>query len=88
VSGDGRTLVLRPLDPLPVQGGQALELWALPAEGAPRSLGLVAADRTSQVRRAQLLHDTRAFAISVEPASGSPTGAPTGPVIALGGVDS
>ncbi|MEK8048387.1 anti-sigma factor [Ideonella margarita] len=84
VSGDGRALVLKPLDALPLDAGRALELWAVPAQGAPRSLGLVAGDHSTQVLRAKLLKDTAAFAVSVEPDGGSPTGAPTGPIISVG----
>ena len=43
VSGDGRALVLRPLMTFRSLPGRALELWAVPAQGAPRSLGLVQA---------------------------------------------
>lgn len=87
ISGDGRALVLRPLASLPVQAGRALELWAVPTQGAPRSLGLIAADQpTSQMRQAGLLRGTSALAVSVEPSGGSPTGAPTGPVIAIGSI--
>ncbi|MDE2369885.1 MAG: anti-sigma factor [Burkholderiales bacterium] len=88
VSADGRALVLRPLDALPLEASRALELWSVPAKGAPRSLGLVAADRATRLLRARPLEDTAAFAVSVEPAGGSPTGAPTGPIIALGKLDS
>ncbi len=84
VSADGRGLVLKPLDALPIDAGRALELWAVPAQGAPRSLGLVASGDSTQVLRAQLLKDTAAFAVSVEPTGGSPTGAPTGPIISVG----
>jgi anti-sigma-K factor RskA len=87
VSGDGRALVLRPLAELPAPAQKALELWAVPAQGAPRSLGLVQAGGTTTVTaatRAQLLRDTAAFAVSVEPPGGSPTGAPTGPIVSLG----
>jgi anti-sigma-K factor RskA len=84
VSADGRGLVLRPLDALPLEPGRALELWAVPPQGAPRSLGLVASDHSSRVIRVDLLKDTAAFAVSVEPAGGSPTGAPTGPIISVG----
>lgn len=84
VSGDGRSLVLKPLAGTAVTPQQALELWALPAEGSPRSLGLVAADRQTTLTRASLLKDTTAFAISVEPTGGSPTGLPTGPVVSVG----
>lgn len=84
VSGDGRSLVLKPLAGTSVTPQQALELWALPAQGAPRSLGLVSAEQATTVQRAALLKDTTAFAISVEPKGGSPTGAPTGPVVSVG----
>jgi anti-sigma-K factor RskA len=84
VSGDGRSLVLKPLQMGPLGAGRALELWAVPGRGAPRSLGLVSASGTTRVLRAQLLADTAAFAVSLEPAGGSPTGAPTGPIVSVG----
>jgi anti-sigma-K factor RskA len=84
VSADGRALVLRPLATLPAPAQKALELWAVPASGAPRSLGLVQAGGATTVLRAKLLRDTAAFAVSVEPEGGSPTGAPTGPIVSLG----
>ena len=85
VSGDGRSLVLKPLDEhQQVAVNKALELWAVPAQGAPRSLGLVSDHGLTTVLRAQLLKNTAAFAVSVEPPGGSPTGAPTGPVISVG----
>ena len=85
ISGDGRSLVLKPLQGAQITAQQALELWALPANGAaPRSLGLVASNRVTTVMRAALLEGTGALAVSVEPAGGSPTGAPTGPVISVG----
>lgn len=86
VSGDGRALVLRPLDAVPLQAGRALELWAVPPSGAPRSLGLVDANRATTLVRTRLLADTAAFAVSVEPSGGSPTGAPTGPIVSVGQV--
>lgn len=84
VSADGRGLVLRPVDTVSVKADRALELWAVPAKGAPRSLGLVDQAQGATVVRAQLLQDTAAFAVSLEPSGGSPTGAPTGPVISVG----
>ena len=84
VSADGRALVLRPINELSLTPGRALELWAVPAQGAPRSLGLVQATGATTLVRAQLLRDTAAFAVSVEPAGGSPTGAPTGPIVSVG----
>lgn len=87
VSSDGRGLVLRPLGELQLSPAQALELWAVPGQGAPRSLGLVSPQQATTVLRTQLLANTAAFAISVEPPGGSKTGAPSGPIISVGKLD-
>jgi anti-sigma-K factor RskA len=84
VSGDGRSLVLKPINVGSLDAGRVLELWAVPGRGAPRSLGLVSATGATQVLRARLLSDTAAFAVSLEPPGGSPTGAPTGPILSVG----
>jgi anti-sigma-K factor RskA len=65
---------------------RAYELWALPGEGAaPVSLGLMPKNgrTTLQLNDAQRLALSRSskIAISEEPPGGSPTGAPTGPVL-------
>lgn len=64
------------------------ELWLIPADGVPRSLGVVARDHAQRVVipeqiRADAAADTT-FAVSLEPVGGSPSGAPTGPVVASG----
>ena len=87
VTADGRGLVLRPLEALTVGADRSLELWAVPATGVPRSLGLVDSAKGATVLRASLLNDVAAFAVSLEPVGGSKTGAPTGPVISAGKVD-
>jgi anti-sigma-K factor RskA len=84
VSADGKALVLKPLNAVALDASRALELWAVPGQGAPRSLGLVSPQAATTVLRTQLLKDTAAFAVSLEPAGGSPTGAPTGPILSLG----
>jgi anti-sigma-K factor RskA len=84
VTPDGRALVLRPVDAVALDANRALELWAVPGQGAPRSLGLVQPDQATTILRTQLLDNTAAFAVSLEPAGGSPTGAPTGPILSLG----
>ena len=89
VSADGGSLVTRPLLPVDLQPGRVLELWSVPPEGAPRSLGLIRADGVTLLDRrrlpATLLRGgTAALAVSVEPPGGSPTGAPTGPVVYAG----
>lgn len=86
LGADGRSLVLKPVDVPAIEATRALELWAVPADGAPRSLGLVSADQGAVIRRAGLLTGTAAFAVSLEPSGGSPTGAPTGPILSLGRV--
>jgi anti-sigma-K factor RskA len=84
ISADGRSIVIRPLHDIAPGAGRALELWAVPAQGAPRSLGLVSGVQPTTVQRAVLLQETAAFAVSLEPAGGSPSGAPTGPVVSVG----
>jgi len=70
--------------------GTALELWLLPhgADGALRSVGLVGIEPEQRLRvDAALLEAlllTPGMALSNEPAGGSPTGTPTGPVIFKG----
>jgi anti-sigma-K factor RskA len=70
--------------------GKSLELWALPTEGAPRSLGLVAntgVDTIIRIRAGNpVLQGASALAVSLEPAGGSPTKAPTGPVLCSGAI--
>ncbi len=87
LSPDGRALVLQPLSAPTLGAAQALELWRVPAQGGPRSLGLVRADRATTLLLANsAMQGTAAFAVSVEPAGGSPTGAPTGPVVSVGAI--
>lgn len=85
LSADGRALVLKPLNAPTLTAAQALELWSVPAQGGPRSLGLVRADQaTTLLLQAGVQRATAAFAVSIEPTGGSPTGAPTGPIVSLG----
>ncbi len=87
LSADGRALVLKPLNAPTLTAAQALELWSVPAQGGPKSLGLVRADQaTTLLLKAGVKNATAAFAVSIEPAGGSPTGAPTGPIVSLGQV--
>ena len=63
------------------------ELWLIPAGGKPHPLGLLRADHTVIIIPHDLVpHTTRnaVLAVSLEPQGGSPTGQPTGPVIATG----
>jgi anti-sigma-K factor RskA len=64
------------------------ELWLIPADGKPRPLGMLRADRAVTIKipseLAALTVGNAVLAVSLEPPGGSPTGQPTGPVIATG----
>ena len=81
-------LRVRVVKPWSGMEGRSLELWALPYEGKPRSLGLVD-NRTGDTMMNLMPTDPRvqgvkALAVSMEPAGGSPTGQPTGSVVCSG----
>ncbi len=68
------------------QPGKSYELWALPDNGsAPVSLGVIPAvgeiDRELTDAQRAALRGASKVAVSLEPAGGSTTGAPTGPVL-------
>jgi len=83
-----RQLVLAVAGDMPNDPRHSRELWVIPTGGKPRSLGTMADRKQMHVRLAdalaQLLQQGATIAISVEPRGGSPTGAPTGPVVASG----
>lgn len=65
----------------------ALELWLIAGDAPPQSLGLVEALEDGPVVQSNLaagIVPGVTLAVSVEPPGGSPTGAPTGPVVAAG----
>lgn len=82
---DGRVELL-PLQAINVPEGKALEIWTLWDRAVgPRSVGLIERARTTPLRLDQLpLGKDQLFEITLEPATGSPTGRPTGPIIAKG----
>ena len=84
ISADGRAMVTKPLVNVSLETNRSLELWSVPARGAPRSLGLISADKATVVQRGKVLEGTAALAVSLEPAGGSTTGAPSGPVLLVG----
>jgi anti-sigma-K factor RskA len=67
--------------------GRALELWIIAGDDAPVSLGVLPDDPATVVVVAPELRaalDGAVLAVSDEPAGGSPTGQPTGAVLATG----
>jgi anti-sigma-K factor RskA len=84
ISGDGTTLVARPIAPVALRADRSLELWAVPAQGAPRSLGVLPGGSGVVPLRGKVLAGADTLAVTVEPAGGSPTGQPTGPIVYAG----
>lgn len=86
-----RHMTLKAVAPLELAGDRALELWLQPEGKPPLSLGLVAPTGITRIAmRAPVgiaLQRVSALAISLEPSGGSPTGAPTGPLLYTGRVE-
>jgi anti-sigma-K factor RskA len=68
--------------------GKSAQLWMIGGDGVPKPMGILAASGTSRMKLAadqrRQLADGMTLAVSVEPLGGSPTGKPTGPVVASG----
>ena len=84
LSPDRQQISIQPLQRVALTSDQSLELWALKKDGPPASLGVIAADKLTAVNKHALPKDTKGLAVSLEPLGGSPTGAPTGPVLFVG----
>ena len=79
--GDGTLNITRAGGP-EAAAGRVYELWLIAGDNAPVSLGLIAGQTTT--RTLDTLPEGAVLAISLEPAGGSTTGAPTGPVLVTG----
>jgi anti-sigma-K factor RskA len=70
--------------------GRVAELWFISPGAKPRSLGILPADLAMSVEipadLQQQMSANTLLAISLEPAGGSPTQQPTGPVVAKGNI--
>jgi len=81
-------LQVEPLTLAAVDPQRSLELWAIPADGKPISLGVIPAGGKGKVElsatQKALIGKPIALAVSLEPKGGSPTGQPTGPVLYQG----
>lgn len=87
VSGDAKRVTVRIVGPARVAADRSLELWAIPAQGAPLSLGLLDANGTVTLSLPPNVtpQTMPVLAVSLEPKGGSPNPrAPSGPVIYKG----
>jgi anti-sigma-K factor RskA len=90
VDPQSRTMIVRRVSAAPEQG-RSYELWLIAKSApVPKSLGLVGADEFTQ-RPIPGNFDlatlrTASYAVSLEPAGGSPSGVPTGPVLFTGNI--
>jgi anti-sigma-K factor RskA len=84
------TVLMVPVPSAPDPQGRVPELWLIPAGKAPRSLGLVSINKSHTVAvpedvRAALVAGS-VLAVTLEPATGIPHAAPTGPIVAKGAI--
>ena len=82
---DRRVLSVQPVS-AEAPSDRSLELWFIAAGHSPASLGVMEGTRTEVLPASLSQSDLKgsAFAVSVEPKGGSPTGIPTGPVVYTG----
>jgi anti-sigma-K factor RskA len=82
----GDEIAVAPVHEVPVDTAHAFELWAI-SKGPPQPLGLLPSEPGQKLMvQASLVPAEGVLAVSVEPAGGSPTGLPTGPVRYKGNV--
>jgi anti-sigma-K factor RskA len=89
---DGRLVLRLKIKPPRDFTDKTLEVWLVPPDGTPRSLGLLPSVEGGTTVALNLPRDTAEalasgqLAVSLEPSGGSTTGAPTGPVLFSGAV--
>lgn len=85
LAADGEHVEVSVIGAVSYPDQRSLELWALPPEAAPVSLGLMPASGRLRLalneRQRAAVGLAANVAVSEEPLGGSPTGAPTGPVL-------
>lgn len=84
-TGQGNLLKLRSVAAGAAEAGKDYELWIVPENGQPLSLGVIPVGGLHEVtltdKTRQALSQSRTLAISLEPLGGSTTGQPTGPIL-------
>jgi anti-sigma-K factor RskA len=83
-------MVVVPAPAATFPAGRAPQLWLIPRGRQPISVGVISARGPSTLPLGSALlaqlGPTAVLAVSVEPPGGSPTGQPTGPVVATGAI--
>lgn len=86
-TGNGQ-IVMVPPQGLTIAADRSTQMWMIPPGSKPISLGVIDTQHPTIVRVAQqqlrILGPQTTLAVSLEPQGGSPTGQPTGPVLAAG----
>ena len=83
-----KSMTVKVVASVPLTAQQALQLWAVPREGKPRSLGVLGANRTLTLPLPAhaIGADVALLAVSLEPKGGSPNpDGPSGPILYKGG---
>lgn len=74
--------------PMPIPAGKSAQLWVIEGDGPPKPLGTFHSTAPgtyeAEARMGAVIPAGATLTITLEPEGGSPTGAPTGPVIARG----
>jgi anti-sigma-K factor RskA len=89
-SGDrnGRVLTVKAVGAPEPAADRSFELWAIPTQGNPRSLGVLPASGVARITlptpAGSALQNIKALAVSIEARGGSTTGLPQGPVVYSG----
>ncbi|SEL07258.1 Anti-sigma-K factor RskA [Pseudoxanthomonas sp. GM95] len=82
-------MTIMPMSPTR-EDGRVPELWIIPKGGAPVSMGILdtehVAEHTLPENLRALLNTDALLAITMEQPGGSPSGAPTGSIVAKGGI--
>jgi anti-sigma-K factor RskA len=85
---DASTGMVKMPGPMPIPAGKSAQLWIIQGDAAPKPLGVFRATGPgtyeAEAKMGAVIPAGATLAISIEPLGGSPTGAPTGPVIASG----
>jgi anti-sigma-K factor RskA len=85
---DAATGMVKMPGPMPIPAGKSAQLWVIQGKSAPKPLGTFhptgPGTYEAEAKMGTLIPAGATLAITLEPMGGSPTGAPTGPVIASG----